>query len=114
MSGTDGKNPLADQRVRHALSLAIDRKAIVERIMDGVGLPAGNLLAYPAFGTSEKYSKAAVVDSAQAKKLLAEAGYPNGFTLSLGSPAGRYTNDKRIAQAEIGRASCRERVCPDV
>src|SRR3546814_18017431 len=46
-----------------------------------------------------KYSKAAVVDSAQAKKLLAEAGYPNGFTLSLGSPAGRYTNDKRIAQA---------------
>src|SRR3546814_8601404 len=67
--------------------------------MDGGGLQAGNLLAYPAFGTSENNSKAAVVDSAQAKKLLAEAGYPNGFTLSLGSPAGRYTNDKRIAQA---------------
>jgi peptide/nickel transport system substrate-binding protein len=99
VSGTDGKNPLTDKRVRQALSLAIDRKAIVERIMDGVGLPAGNLLAYPAFGTSEKYSKAAVADAAQAKKLLAEAGYPNGFALSLGSPAGRYTNDQRIAQA---------------
>src|SRR5690554_3194026 len=98
MVGTDGKNPLTDQRVRKALSLAIDRKAIVERVMDGVGLPAGNLLAFPAFGTSEKYSKVAPADPEQAKKLLAEAGYPDGFSLSLGSPDGRYTNDKRIAQ----------------
>jgi len=98
MVGTDGKNPLTDPRVRKALSLAIDRKAIVERVMDGVGLPAGNLLAFPAFGTSEKYSKVAPADPEQAKKLLAEAGYPDGFSLSLGSPDGRYTNDKRIAQ----------------
>src|SRR3546814_12754675 len=96
MSGTDGKNPLADQRVRHALSLAIDSKAIVERIMDGVGMPAGNMLDYPAFGPYDKYSKAAVVDSAHAKKLLAEAGYPHGFTLSLGSQGGRSPNDTRI------------------
>ena len=98
MTGTDGKNPLTDHRVRQALSLAIDRKAIVERVMDGAGLPAGNLLAYPGFGASKKHSEAEPADAEKAKKLMAEAGYPNGFTLSLGSPAGRYTNDQRIAQ----------------
>ncbi|NYT38058.1 ABC transporter substrate-binding protein [Allopusillimonas soli] len=99
MSGTDGKNPLQDKRVREALSLAIDRDAIVKRIMDGVGLPAGNLLPYPAFGTSKEHAKAEPSDVEKAKKLLADAGYAKGFTLSLGSPDGRYTNDKRIAQA---------------
>ena len=99
MSGTNGKNPLTDKRVREALSLAIDRKAIVARIMGGVAQPAANLLPYPAFGTSKKYSVVPAADTAKAKKLLADAGYPNGFTLSLGSPAGRYTNDQRIAQA---------------
>lgn len=99
MSGTDGKNPLADKRVRQALSLAIDRKAIVERIMGGAAQTAANLLAYPGFGTSEKLSHVPDADPAKAKELLAAAGYPNGFTVSLGSPAGRYTNDQRIAQA---------------
>ncbi|NYT62602.1 ABC transporter substrate-binding protein [Alcaligenaceae bacterium] len=99
MSGTSGKNPLADKRVRQALSLAIDRKAIVERIMGGSAQTAANLLAYPGFGTSEKLSHVPDADPAKAKELLAAAGYPNGFTVSLGSPAGRYTNDQRIAQA---------------
>lgn len=98
MSGTDGKNPLTDKRVREALSLAIDRSAIVARIMDGVAQPAANLLAYPAFGASKKYSAVPAADTAKAKELLAAAGYPKGFTLSLGSPAGRYINDQRIAQ----------------
>jgi len=99
MSGTDGKNPLTDKRVREALSLAIDRNAIVARIMDGVAQPAANLLAYPAFGTSKKLATVAPADAARAKELLAAAGYPKGFTVSLGSPAGRYINDQRIAQA---------------
>lgn len=98
MSGTDGKNPLADIRVREALSLAIDRQAIVDRIMGGAAQAAGNLLAFPGFGTSEKLAQAPKPDVAKAKQLLADAGYPTGFTLSLGSPAGRYTNDQRIAQ----------------
>jgi peptide/nickel transport system substrate-binding protein len=99
MTGTDGKNPLTDPRVREALSLAIDRKAIVSRIMGGVAQPAANLLAYPAFGASKKYSVVPNANAARAKELLAAAGYPKGFTVSLGSPAGRYTNDQRIAQA---------------
>src|SRR5690606_32948810 len=67
MTGTDGKKPMADKRGRQALSLAIDREAIVERIMDGVGLPAANLLAYPAFGTSKKHAAVAPADADQAK-----------------------------------------------
>src|SRR5690606_17892967 len=72
---------------------------IVDRVMGGSAMAAANLLAYPAFGASEKHAKAAGPDVERAKKLLAEAGYPDGFTLSLGSPAGRYTNDQRRPQA---------------
>ena len=120
MSGTEGKNPLTDKRVREALSLAIDRSAIVARIMDGVAQPAANLLPYPAFGASKKYSMAAAADTAKAKELLAAAGYPKGFTLSLGSPAGRYINDQRIAQtvaamwANIGIKTDVETMAPPV
>ncbi len=120
MSGTNGKNPLQDRRVREALSLAIDRQSIVERVMGGSAMAAANLLAYPAFGTSEKYAKAPSADVERAKKLLAEAGYPDGFTLSLGSPAGRYTNDQRIAQvvaamwARIGVKTNVETMAPAV
>lgn len=120
MSGSNGKNALQDRRVREALSLAIDRQSIVDRVMGGSAMAAANLLAYPGFGTSEKYSKAAGPDIERAKKLLAEAGYPDGFSLSLGSPAGRYTNDQRIAQvvaamwARIGVKADVETMAPAV
>jgi len=95
--GTD-KNPLKDRRVREALSLAIDRYAIADRVMGGVAAPAGNLLPYPMFGASETYAQAPKADVARARQLLTEAGYPNGFQITLGSPSGRYINDARIAQ----------------
>lgn len=120
MSGTESKNPLQDKRVRQALSLAIDRDAIVQRVMGGSAQAAGNLLAYPGFGTSKDLSDAPKVDIEQAKKLMAEAGYPDGFTVSLGSPAGRYTNDSRIAQviasmwARIGVKTEVETMAPPV
>jgi peptide/nickel transport system substrate-binding protein len=95
---TEGKNPLKDRRVREALSHAIDRKAIVDTILNGLGQPAGDLLPVPAFGTSrdtmpDRY------DPQAAGRLLAEAGYANGFAITLGAPNGRYVNDLKVAQA---------------
>jgi peptide/nickel transport system substrate-binding protein len=95
---TGGKNPFRDKRVREAISKAIDREAIVGRIMGGVAMPAGELLPPMMFGAN-KDAKAPKADIEGAKKLLAQAGYPNGFTLVLASPNDRYVNDAQIAQA---------------
>ncbi len=105
ITGTGDKNPLKDQRVRKAISKAINRPAIVELVMEGVALPAGQLLPEGFFGVSptikpEKY------DPEGAKQLLAEAGYPNGFGLTLHGPNDRYINDAKICQA-IGQMLAR-------
>lgn len=97
VSGTDGKNPLLDKRVRQAISLSIDRNAIVARIMGGVAEAAGELMPPPMFGTSGR--KVDAYDPEMAKKLLAEAGYPGGFQIVLGTPNDRYINDAKVAQA---------------
>ncbi|MDQ6679802.1 MAG: ABC transporter substrate-binding protein, partial [Pseudomonadota bacterium] len=98
IEGANGKNPLMDKRVREAMSLAIDRKALVDRIMGGVATPAAQLLPYPMLGASAKLTHAEKPDPAKAKQLLSQAGYPNGFSLVLGTPNGRYINDTKIAQ----------------
>jgi peptide/nickel transport system substrate-binding protein len=98
IEGTNGKNPLKDKRVRQALSLAIDREAIASRIMEGIAIPAGDFLPYPMFGTRQD-AKADKYDLNKAKALLAEAGYPDGFSIALGTPNGRYINDIKVAQA---------------
>ena len=99
---TDGKpleaNPLRDPRVRQAISKMIDRDVIVSRIMEGQGVAAGQLLPEQFFGTS-KTLKPDKYDPAAAKKLLADAGYPNGFGLTLHAPNNRYINDAAVAQA---------------
>ncbi|RZI74324.1 MAG: ABC transporter substrate-binding protein, partial [Variovorax sp.] len=98
ITDTNGKNPLLDKRVREALSLAIDRQALVARTMGGVATPAAQLLPYPMSGASKKLTTAAKANPERAKALLKEAGYPNGFTLVLGTPNGRYINDSKVAQ----------------
>ncbi len=95
---TDGKNPLKDKRVRQALSQAIDRQGIVGKTMEDLAAPAGDFLPWPAFGTA-KGTQPDRFDPAGARKLLAEAGYPKGFSLILGTPNGRYLNDLDVAQA---------------
>jgi len=92
------KNPFLDKRVREAVSKAINRPAIVERIMGGVAQSAGELLPVPLFGSSPDM-KPDRFDADGAKKLLAEAGYPNGFEVTLGTPNDRYINDEKVAQA---------------
>ncbi|WP_222861587.1 ABC transporter substrate-binding protein [Oceaniovalibus sp. ACAM 378] len=97
IEGTDGKNPMMDVRVRKAISLAINRDAIAERIMGGYAQPAGELLPPPMFGSSGRPVDS--YDPDAAKELLTEAGYPNGFTMTLGTPNDRYINDEQVAQA---------------
>ncbi len=91
------KNPLQDVRVRRALSMAINRDAIVSRVMEGRAVAASQLLADQFFGTSKKL-KPTKYDPEGAKKLLAEAGYPNGFAMTIHGPNNRYINDAAIAQ----------------
>jgi len=92
------KNPLKDQRVRQALSYAINRQAIVDRVMDGAATVASNLLPEGTPGTSSALG-VAPYDPERAKRLLAEAGYPNGFQVTLHATNDRYPNDERVAQA---------------
>jgi peptide/nickel transport system substrate-binding protein len=92
------KNPLKDVRVRKALSMAINREAIASRIMEGLGQPTGDFLPSPMFGT-RKDAKPEAYNPDAAKKLLADAGYPNGFSITLGTPNNRYINDAEVAQA---------------
>ena len=95
-----GKNPLSDVRVREALSIAINRDAIVARIMGGVAVAAGELLPGGMFGAHpEGEMKPPAQNIERARKLLADAGYPNGFGITLGTPNDRYINDAQVAQA---------------
>ncbi|WJM86234.1 ABC transporter substrate-binding protein [Dickeya chrysanthemi] len=96
--GDDGKNPLRKAAVRQAMSLAINRDALVQRILDGQGLPSSQLVpqGYPGYSAN---IPAPVYDLTQAKQKLAAAGYPNGFTLTFHASNDRYPNDAKIAQA---------------
>jgi peptide/nickel transport system substrate-binding protein len=99
VSGTpNGKNPLRDARVRHALSLAMNREALTERIMSGLATPAAELAAPTMFGANPD-AKVDPFDPEAAKRLLAEAGFGGGFNLVLVTTNGFYVQDAAMAQA---------------
>jgi len=91
------KKPFTDVRVRQALNYAVDRESIVKNIYQGRALVSSNIVAPLTTGyfATRGYS----YDPERAKKLLAEAGYPNGFKAKLWSPQGRYPKDFEMAQA---------------
>ena len=91
-------NPLKDLRVRQALSMAINREGITDRILRGQGTPAGQFLPASYPGTSDTLPVPAY-DPDAAKALLAEAGYPDGFRMTIIGPNDRYTNDSEVLQA---------------
>jgi peptide/nickel transport system substrate-binding protein len=111
------RNPFRDPRVRAALSLAIDRKALVDRVMESMAVPAANLVSPPVFA-HDPTLKVPSYDLQAARKLLAEAGYAEGFRLTLAAPNNRYVNDEQIAQAvaqmwtRIGIAPARVETMP--
>jgi len=92
------ENPLRDVRVRQALSLAINRKAIVERILQNTVTEANQWMPAKTFGYNPEVKDIAN-DPAQAKKLLAEAGYPDGFQLTVHVPGDRYPLAPETLQA---------------
>ena len=97
-SNVKGKNPFKDKRVRQALYQAIDIEAIRATTMRGLSKPTGAMLPAPLPWIVEPEKRLAF-DRAKAKLLLAEAGYPNGFEVTLDCPNNRYVNDEKICQA---------------
>ncbi len=98
----DGKplaeNPLKDVRVRKALSYAINRKAICSRVMEGLSAPESQLVPTGWFGHSPNI-QVDPYDPEKAEKLLTQAGYPDGFGITIHGPNDRYVNDYKVCQA---------------
>ncbi|MEY4679059.1 MAG: ABC transporter substrate-binding protein [Alphaproteobacteria bacterium] len=92
------KNPFKDARVRRALSLAINRQAIVDRTMEGQASVANQAVPAGFFGHSTRIAPAAF-DAERARALLAEAGYRDGFQVDLSCPNDRFANDAKICEA---------------
>jgi len=90
-------NPLRDLRVRQAMSLALDRKAIVERALSGQGAATMQLVP-EGFGGWDPAVPVPKVDSAAARAKLAEAGFPEGFGMTLACPNDRWVSDARVCQ----------------
>jgi peptide/nickel transport system substrate-binding protein len=101
-SDVKGKNPFADVRVRQAVNMAINRQAIQRVVMRGQSVVAGSIVGPFVNGYKKEYDNVPPTDVAKAKALLASAGYPNGFSVSLHCPNDRYLNDEAICQAAVG------------
>jgi peptide/nickel transport system substrate-binding protein len=92
------KNPLLDLRVRQALSLAINRQGLAERVQQGAAEATGQWMPPGAFGYNPDVG-VPPHDVAKARALLAEAGYPQGFRITLHASNDRYPADAQTAQA---------------
>ena len=98
-SSVKGKNPFKDPKVRQAFTLAIDEEAIANRVMRNQGVPLWEMWAPGVQGYNKALDVRPKVDLAKAKALLAEAGYPEGFTVTLDCPNDRYIADEQICVA---------------
>lgn len=98
----EGKNPLADKRVRMAMNMAINREAIKKVVMRDQSIPAG--IAMPPFvnGWTKELDVVPETDNEKAKAMMSEAGYEDGFSIRLDCPNDRYINDEAICQAAVG------------
>jgi peptide/nickel transport system substrate-binding protein len=102
-SNVKGKNPFKDRRVRQAFYQAIDVNAINRAVMRGMSVPTAINLPNPErAGIPKEMDKRYPHDVAAAKRLLADAGYPNGFEVTIDCPNNRYINDEKICVAVAG------------
>ncbi|KAA2235042.1 ABC transporter substrate-binding protein [Salinarimonas soli] len=101
-SDVKGKNPFADVRVRQAVNGAINRDAIQRVVMRGQSQPAGMIASPLVNGYTKELDTPPKYDVAAARKMIADAGYPNGFSTTLHCTNDRYVNDEGICQAVVG------------
>ncbi|MEM8951344.1 MAG: ABC transporter substrate-binding protein [Pseudomonadota bacterium] len=101
LGGAGGANPLKDARVRQAIYQAIDADAIVQQVMRGNAQTSGLLIAPGVNGYKAEDDVRLAPDLEAAKAALAEAGYPDGFSLTLRCPNDRYVNDEAICTATV-------------
>jgi peptide/nickel transport system substrate-binding protein len=100
-SNVKGKNPFKDIKVREAFFKAIDIELIKTRVMRGLSTPSALMIAPQLFKLSGDFTRPKF-DPDGAKKLLTEAGYPDGFEVTMDCPNDRYVNDAAICQAVVG------------
>ncbi len=98
-SNVKGKNPFKDKRVRQAFYQAIDIKGIQRAVMRGASKPTGLMMGEGVNGFDESLNKRLAYDVDAAKKLMADAGYADGFEVGMNCPNDRYVNDSGICQA---------------
>lgn len=98
-SSVKGKNPFKDKRVRQAFFQAIDIVGIQKTVMRGASRPTALLVGPGVNGWTAEQDKRLPFDVDAAKKLLADAGYPNGFEVTMNCPNDRYVNDGQICQS---------------
>jgi peptide/nickel transport system substrate-binding protein len=94
-------NPFRDLRVREAINMAVDRDAIVRTVMRGLATPTAQILSPNNVGYDPALDKAPAHNIAEAKKLLAEAGYPDGFAFTMDCPNDRYINDEQVCKTVV-------------
>lgn len=105
---TGGDGPTADPKVREAIDLAIDKKIIVDTLLQGMGTVTRTRVTPGNVGANESLYGVSLYDKERARELLKEAGYADGLTITMSSPSGRYLKDKESAElisamlAEVG------------
>ena len=104
-SSVKGKNPFKDKRVRQAFYQAIDIEGIKRTVMRGASVPTALMIGAGVNGFQPDMNKRLPFDPEGAKKLLADAGYPSGFEVTMNCPNDRYVNDARICQAVAANLS---------
>ncbi len=97
-----GDGPFSKAEVREAMNLAIDRNAIQRVVMRGQSDPTGVIMPPFVNGWTEALAALPEGDPETAKRMIADAGFPDGFSVQLDCPNDRYVNDEAICQAAVG------------